>query len=75
MLLPLGVEFVFLPEPVDIGFIGSGSAVGAVVIGVVSWARYRPVPMIAQDAAFGAIGFGIVALIVWIFGLAGVPFG
>ena len=50
--LPLAVNFVLLPNQVDVGFVGSGSAVGAIV---------------AQGALI-AIGFGAVAAIVWLIG-------
>jgi hypothetical protein len=73
-MVPLGVEFTFLPDPVDIGFVGTGSALGAVALGLMGWVRAREPAEIAEDAALGALALGIVAFLVWFLGLVGLQF-
>ena len=75
----IGVEFTFLPDPVDIGFIGTGSALGAVVVGLTEWTRewtagYVSLAQISERAAVGGLLVGMVACIVWVAGLSGVEF-
>jgi hypothetical protein len=71
---PIGVAFTFLPDPVDIGFVGTGSALGAVLAGFASWVYGDQVEDVAQTAANGALALGTIALVTWLSGLAGVRF-
>jgi hypothetical protein len=67
-------EFRFLPNPVDVGFVGTGSALGGVALGFLAYSRVATPDEIAAEAAMGAMAFGIVACIIWLAGLAGLRF-
>lgn len=73
-MVPLGAKFSFLPETVDIGFVGTGTALGAIVLGLIAWVRVKPASAILQDAGLGGLVGGIVALIIWLAGISGVEF-
>jgi uncharacterized BrkB/YihY/UPF0761 family membrane protein len=68
------IEFRFLPNPVDVGFVGTGSALGAVVVGLIAWLRGEDLQGIAEQGAVGGLVGGIVACVVWLGGLSGVEF-
>lgn len=69
-------DFTVLPNPVDIGFVGTGSALGAVLVGLFEYfVRVSPLEQTAQRSALGGLAFGAVALCVWASGLMGVPWG
>jgi hypothetical protein len=70
--VPTAVEFTFLPDPVDVGFIGSGSAVGGVAGGLFAYARGYLPEEIAGEAAITAVIAGAWAGVVWLLGLSGV---
>ena len=77
MWMLVAVEFTFLPDPVDIGFIGTGSALGAVVSGLTEWTRgsgTASLVQISERAALGGLMGGMVACIVWLGGISGVEF-
>jgi hypothetical protein len=67
----MAVEFTFLPDPVDIGFIGIGSSVGAVFGG--AWAFFLGYSLdeIATHAAGAAVALGACAGVLWLLGLGG----
>ena len=67
----MAVEFRFLPDPVDIGLIGEGSAVGGVVDGLWAYFLGYSLEQIATHAAGAAIAFGVLAAAVWLTGLSG----
>jgi hypothetical protein len=75
VLLPAAVKFTFLPDTVDIGFVGTGSAVGALLVTLIAWVLLYDPPEIAEKAAIGGLGGGIVAFTIWITGLLGLQWG
>ena len=74
-LMPLAVRFTFLPESVDIGFVGTGSAVGALLVTLIAWWRGFDYVEIAEKAGVGGLGGGVVACGIWATGLLGVEWG
>jgi hypothetical protein len=67
----LGVQFTFLPDPVDMGFVGTGTAVGGVLAGLWAYLRGLPLDEGATQAANGALAIGVAACAVWIMGMMG----
>lgn len=69
------IDFRLLPNPLDIGFVGSGSALGAVLAGLFEYFfRGSTLPHTAQRSALGGLAFGTVAFIIWAAGLIGLQF-
>jgi hypothetical protein len=71
--IPLAVDFFLVPHHVDVGFVGSGSAIGAVLGGLFAFFLGYPLEQIVAQGALIAIGFGALAAIVWLIG-CGVEF-
>jgi hypothetical protein len=67
----LAVEYTFLPDPVDVGFLGTGSAVGGVIGGL--WAYFFGYSLedVAKDAALASMAAGGAAAGLWLLGLIG----
>ena len=65
------VEFKFLPNPVDIGFVGTASAVGGVLVGLIRFYAQDRLPQITERAGAGALIGGFVGLCVWFAGFMG----
>jgi hypothetical protein len=73
--LPLAVEFTFLPDPVDIGFVGTGSAVGGVIGGLLAFMSGLSLEETATQAGNAAVGVGTFALAIWAMGMFGLELG
>jgi hypothetical protein len=67
----MAVEFTFLPDPVDLGFIGTGSAVGGVMGGLWAFFLGYPLDQISTHAAGAAVALGACAAVLWLLGLSG----
>jgi hypothetical protein len=68
-VLPPAVDFTLLPQPVDAGIVGSGSAIGAVIGGTWSFLLgYSLDDMVAHGALF-ALALGAAGLY-WLLGLS-----
>lgn len=74
-LLPLAVEFTFLPNRVDIGFVGTGSALGGVIGGLLAFMGGLNLEETATQAGNAAVGVGTFALVVWALGMFGLELG
>ena len=67
----MAVEFTFLPDPLDIGFIGTGSSVGGVVGGLWAYFLGYSLDQIVIQAAGAAVALGTCAGVLWLLGLSG----
>jgi hypothetical protein len=74
-MLRLAVEFTFLPDPVDMGFVGTGSAVGGVVGGLLAYVSGFTLEETATQAGNGALAIGTVACVIWVMGMFGLQLG
>jgi hypothetical protein len=72
--LPIAVSFTVLPDPIDVGIVGSGSAVGGVIAGLLGYFRGGGWEDVAGAATKGALLLGTLALIGWLCALAAVSF-
>jgi hypothetical protein len=74
-MIRLAVEFTFLPNPVDIGFVGTGSAVGGVVGGLLAFMSGLDLEETATQAGNAAVAVGTFALTIWAMGMLGLELG
>ncbi|MEA2408061.1 MAG: hypothetical protein QOE69_2180 [Thermoleophilaceae bacterium] len=74
-MLRLAVQFTFLPDPVDMGFVGTGSAVGAVLAGLVAYVSGLTLEETATQAGNGAVAVGTAAMAIWVLGMLGLQLG
>jgi hypothetical protein len=65
-------EFTLLPDPVDVGFVGTGSAVGGVAGGMLAYAHGYAADEIVSAAALAAVIGGASFALWWLLGLTGV---
>lgn len=67
----LAAAFTVLPDSVDVGFVGSGSAMGAVAGGLWAYFLGYPLDAIVAQGAIGALMLGAGAGLFWLVGLSG----
>ena len=69
--MQIAVEFTFLPDRVEVGFVGTGTAIGGVLGGLWAYLLGYSLEQIANQAAIVAVVVGTIAGLFWLLGLSG----